>query len=188
MLNRNNTRFWAQENPRLLSEAKFQEKCGFNVWVGIIGTRIIGPILFDGPLTGQRYLQFLENDIQNNFNDLPENIRENMFFQQDGAGPHNANIVRQYLSDTYGQRWIGTNGPIRWPDRSPDLTPIDFYLWGHIESKVNSKRPTSLEDLRDRVERDIPAHELINVMRCTINRISLCIREHGQHFEHIIGH
>jgi hypothetical protein len=25
-------------------------------------------------------------------------------------------------------RWVGRDGPIPWPPRSPDITPLDFYL------------------------------------------------------------
>ena len=33
-------------------------------------------------------------------------------------------------------RWIGRAGPISWPERSPDMTPLDFYFWGHLKSVV----------------------------------------------------
>jgi hypothetical protein len=31
--------------------------------------------------------------------------------------------------------WIGRWGPIEWPTRSPDLTPADFFLWGHLQNQ-----------------------------------------------------
>lgn len=31
-------------------------------------------------------------------------------------------------------RWIGRGGPIRWPPRPPDLTPLDFCLGGWMNS------------------------------------------------------
>ena len=49
-----------------------------------------------------------------------------MYFQQNGAPPHNARIITDYLNDTFPHRWIGKNGAIRWPARSPDLTPLDL--------------------------------------------------------------
>lgn len=191
MFNRNNMRYWAQENPRLLRQGRFQDRFGFNVWAGIIGNRIIGPIFFYGSLTGERYLEFLQNEIQNEINNLPQDLKNNMYFHQDGAGPHNARIVRDYLNETYEERWIGTNGPVRWPPRSPDLNPLDFYLWGYIKDKVYSRPPTTLADLRNRVTQAFQAianDELRNVVRCTLNRTQLCVAENGYHFEHIIGH
>jgi len=38
-----------------------------------------------------------------------------------------ARPVRQFLNTHYPQ-WIGRGGSIAWPQRSPDLTPLDFYL------------------------------------------------------------
>jgi hypothetical protein len=46
-----------------------------------------------------------------------------MHFQQDGAPPHPG-------------RWIGRAAPLPWPPRSPDLTPLDFFLWGFVKDRV----------------------------------------------------
>ena len=32
------------------------------------------------------------------------------------------------------------DGPIKWPPRSPDLTPPDFFLWGVLKDKVYAKK------------------------------------------------
>ena len=39
-----------------------------------------------------------------------------------------------------------------WPPRSPDLTPCDIFLWGHIKNQVYSSPPVTLEILRERIE------------------------------------
>jgi hypothetical protein len=31
--------------------------------------------------------------------------------------------------------WFGRGGKIAWPPRSPDLTPLDFSVWGYIKEK-----------------------------------------------------
>ncbi|CAH2010232.1 unnamed protein product [Acanthoscelides obtectus] len=74
-------------------------------------------------------------------------IANRLMFQQDGAPPH-ALRVRQYLDQTFPDRWIGRRGAIEWPPRSPDLSPLDFFMWGHLKSKIYATQPTSLEDLR----------------------------------------
>ncbi|KAJ4426274.1 hypothetical protein ANN_27086 [Periplaneta americana] len=48
-------------------------------------------------------------------------------------------------------RWIGRGGPIAWPPRSPDLNPLDFYLWGRLKSLVYSSPVPDLESLRNRI-------------------------------------
>jgi hypothetical protein len=34
-------------------------------------------------------------------------FHEKSFFQQDGAPPHYANVVKDYLNETFGPQWIG---------------------------------------------------------------------------------
>ena len=50
--------------------------------------------------------------------------------QHDGAPAHFALDVREYLDNVFPNRWIGRGGPVQWPPRSPDLTPMDFFIWG----------------------------------------------------------
>ena len=53
--------------------------------------------------------------------------------------------------ETCHKGWIGRTGKeddalIRWPPRSPDLTPCDFLFWGFVPPL-----PANLEDLRNRI-------------------------------------
>ncbi|ERL96003.1 hypothetical protein D910_00787 [Dendroctonus ponderosae] len=52
-----------------------------------------------------------------------------MWLQLDGAPPHYYCEVWQFLNADFQNRWIGRNGFENWPPRSPDLTPLDFFLW-----------------------------------------------------------
>ncbi|KAJ8936647.1 hypothetical protein NQ318_019486 [Aromia moschata] len=36
LFNRNNLRYWAIDNPRVIRESKYQERFGFNVWLGLL--------------------------------------------------------------------------------------------------------------------------------------------------------
>ena len=53
-----------------------------------------------------------------------------MVLVQDGAPPHWGLIVRVFMDETFPNLWIGTDGPTTWPPRSPDITPLDYFLWG----------------------------------------------------------
>ncbi|KAJ4434057.1 hypothetical protein ANN_16376 [Periplaneta americana] len=55
------------------------------------------------------------------------------------------------LGSKVSDRWIGRGGPIAWPPRSPDLNPLDFYLWGHLKSLVYSSPVPDLQSLRNRI-------------------------------------
>jgi hypothetical protein len=72
----------------------------------------------------------------------------------------NHRIVRQFLNEAFPNRWIGRGEAISWPARSPNLTPLDFFLWGFVKEKVYRLRSTTAEDMKLR-KRD--AFRLVNV-------------------------
>lgn len=126
-----------------------------------------------------------QRDSDENLN-LDENL---LHFQQDGAPPHYAVAVRQWLDNNYAHKWIGRRGPIEWPPRSPDLTPLDFFLWGYIKSIVFSTQCNSIEELQRRIMQacqNISKETFANVRRDFENRLYHCLANNGTHFEHLI--
>jgi hypothetical protein len=88
--------------------------------------RIIGPIFFNERTTAQRNRnQILEVFI----NQLHENELQRGYFPQDGAPPHVAHQTINYLQEFFGGRLANRD---RCPPRSPDLTPLDFNLFGSL--------------------------------------------------------
>jgi len=57
----------------------------------------------------------------------------NMWFQQNDHPAHIAKATRMLLNKKFGNHWIGLRGPQEWPSRLPDLTPLDFFLWGYLK-------------------------------------------------------
>ncbi|GFX77957.1 putative DD41D transposase [Trichonephila clavipes] len=53
---------------------------------------------------------------------------EELWFQQDGATCHTARATIHLLKDTFGDLLISRFGPVNWPPRSCDLTPLDYFL------------------------------------------------------------
>ena len=45
----------------------------------------------------------------------------------------------------------GSAGPISWPARSSDLTPLDYFLWVHMKSLIYDTHVESEEDVLARV-------------------------------------
>lgn len=131
-VNVQNCRYWSRENPHWMMEAHTQYPRKVNVWAGIIENKIIGPYFFEDSLNGERYLHFLRTFLVPTLTRLyPNEIDRNIWFQQDGAPPHYAIEVRAYLNTVFPGRWIGRRGAIEWPARSPDMTPLDYFLWGY---------------------------------------------------------
>jgi hypothetical protein len=115
-----------------------QHRFSVNVWEGIIGNRLIGPVIIPDRLAGNNFLEFLTTDFQDLIDELPLAVINNMWLQIDDAPAHHAAPVRNWLNEHFEERWIG-RVPFRWPPRSPDLTPLDFFLWGHIKARVYRK-------------------------------------------------
>jgi len=115
--------------------------------------------------------------------------RMRMWLQQDGAAPHYALIVRQFLDNTYNERWIARGGPVNWPPRSPDLTSPDFYLWGYLKNAVFQQQPTTRADMRDRIRQAceaIPRATLLRTVQNFYRRVNLCQQAAGGNFEHLL--
>lgn len=115
----------------MVREGHSQHPLKINVWAGILGNHIVGPIFYEDNLTGEMYLNMLQEVIVPTIIDIAENDPEldpeNIFFMQDGAPPHFARPVRDFLDHEFPNKWIGRRGFIEWPARSPDLTPLDFF-------------------------------------------------------------
>jgi hypothetical protein len=85
----------------------------------------LGPSFFaEQRVTAITYLDMLQ------FYLLPqlEAHKTNVVFQQDGAPPLWACIGREFLDIHFSGRWVGRDGTIPWPPRSPDITLLGFFL------------------------------------------------------------
>ncbi|XP_067204331.1 uncharacterized protein [Linepithema humile] len=136
VFNSHNFLFWEEENPQAVRQCTFQYRWSINVWAGIFANRVIGPYFLPAHLNGQRYAEFLENELPILLEDIPLRERETLIFQHDGAPAHYSRRVREILNDRFSDRWIGRGGPIVWPARSPDLNVLDYFVWGYIKALV----------------------------------------------------
>lgn len=155
MINRKNTRYWATENPFFYREFRFQGRQSVNVWCGLIDNKIIGPYFFDQILNGDSYFNFLENQLEDFLDELPLQHFRRIIFQQDGAPPHSTLRVRNHLNQRFNI-WIGSrNAPINWPANSPDLTPMDAFLWGCLKDRINQNHIENIEHLKQLIRNEI---------------------------------
>ncbi|CAH1967458.1 unnamed protein product [Acanthoscelides obtectus] len=102
---------------------------------------------------------------------------------------HYHNRVRNYLDTWSNNRWIGRDGPISWPPRSPDMTPMDFFLWSYVKQEVYRYPPSTSENMKERIKDDflnIREHMLREVQRSFIQRLRLCIQHGGDIFEQFL--
>ncbi|PSN32777.1 hypothetical protein C0J52_26907 [Blattella germanica] len=148
-VNQHDSVYWAPENPHV-SVDKAVNLPGVHVWCGLSSWGSVGLFFFDATITGELYLEMLCTSI---FPGLRALYRadEEVFYQQDGAPPHYHLAVRTFLDGNLQGHWIGRRGPIEFPPRSPDLTPIGFYLWGTVKDEAYQRKPRTLEKLRQEI-------------------------------------
>ena len=114
-----------------------------------------------------------------------------MWFQQDGDTNHTARVTMDLLKGKFGERVISRNGPVEWLPRSYDLTPLDFFLWGHIKLLVYANKPETLDDLKDNIQREIanvPVEMCARVVENWVQRIDRCKWARGGHMVDIEFH
>ena len=70
---------------------------------------------------------------------------------QDGAPPHLSCFVTDVLNERFPDAWIGRGEPIPWPPRSPDRSPLDFFLWGYIKHIVYAEKTRNIQQLQERI-------------------------------------
>ncbi|GFV30880.1 putative transposable element [Trichonephila clavipes] len=140
-----------KQNYRILSEANPQEYVEtllhpekLTVWCALWAGEIIGPYFLKNDeghkvtVNGDRYRAMITNFFIPELNNY--DVQE-LWFQQDGATCHTARATIDLLKDTFGDRLMSRFGPVNWPPRSCDLTPLDYFLCGYVMSLVSADKP-----------------------------------------------
>ena len=124
------------------NEFKFEKSMSrekLHVWVGLCDNgSIIGPHFFNRHVNGRTYCGMLERVVfpaeshmyaQRHINGRFDGV----WWFQDGAPPHGSLQVRHVLRQRFEDRVVALHHPVEWPPRSPDLTPLHFFLWGYLK-------------------------------------------------------
>jgi hypothetical protein len=77
---------------------------------------------------------------------------------------------------------MGAHGAIRWPARSPDLNPLDFFIFiGNFRDNVYLTPPGTQKELKKRVVRvcqEKPPNLLLNEKVGIFRRNRQCLQHH----------
>ncbi|GFV15212.1 putative transposable element [Trichonephila clavipes] len=152
-VNKQNCHIWSEANPQVYVETPLHPE-KLTVWYTLWAGGIIGPYFFKNDeghnvtVNGDRYRAMITNFFIPELNN--HDVQE-LWFQQDGATCHTARATIDLLKGTFGDRLISRFGPVNWPPRSCDLTPLDYFLWGYVKSLVYADKPQTLDHLEDNV-------------------------------------
>ncbi|GFU61838.1 putative transposable element [Trichonephila clavipes] len=190
-INKQNCRIWSEANPQVYVEAPLHPE-KLTVWCALWAGGIIGPYFFKNDeshnvtVNGDRYRTMITNFFIPELNN--HDVQE-LWFQQDGATCHTARATIDLLKDTFGDRLISRFGPVNWPPRSCDLTPLDYFLWGYVKSLVYADKPQTLDHLEDNIRRviaDIRPQMLEKVIENWTSRLDYIRASRGSPMPEII--
>lgn len=99
-----------------------QRKFTFNLWPGIVKSSFLGPRILPEKLAGCVYLAFLQEVLQDVLDYVPILFVDAFDFRRRFLAfqPASQNTSAGYFY------WVLD---LRWPPRSPDLSPIYYFLW-----------------------------------------------------------
>ncbi|GFW48944.1 DUF4817 domain-containing protein [Trichonephila clavipes] len=190
-VNKQNCRIWSEANPQVYVETPLHPK-KLTIWCALWAGGIIGLYFFKNEeghyvtVNGDRSRAMITNFF---IPELNNHDVQKLWFQQDGATCHTARAIIDLLKDTFGDRLISRFGPVNWPPRSCDLTPLDYFLWGYVKSLVYADKPQTLDYLEDTIHRviaDIRPQTLEKVIENWTSRLDYIRASRGSHMPEII--
>jgi len=78
-----------------------------------------------------------------------------------------------------------------WPPNSPDLNPLDYYVWGAMLERYKSfqPKPENIDELKkvlqliwDQLPQDLVNKAILSFSK----RLWACVKTGGGHFEHML--
>ncbi|GBL70462.1 hypothetical protein AVEN_128399-1 [Araneus ventricosus] len=96
-------------------------------------------------------------------------------------------ISEAFLGGGIREQIIGYGGFQELPPSSPDLTPMDFFLWGYLKQQVYATPPPKLQDLQRRIMDTCASLTPAMLHRVQLEvqaRVQMCIVADGEKFEH----
>ena len=141
--NKQNNRYWDVSSNGFGIEVPLNDQKVL-VWCAISATRTFGPYFFEGTVNSTNYLEMIRTFFIPKV-DKTQHYGKS-YFQQDGATAHTATAVQTYLTERFEGRFIDKS---KWPPRSPDLNPCDFFC-GVILSRKSTVRCQKLWRISNR--------------------------------------
>ena len=80
---------------------------------------------------------------------------DTQWFMQDGTTAHTASASRQWLRENFAERVVSLKTDFVCPPYSPDLNPLNFFLWGYLKDSVYTDKTNYIEELKNAIIRHI---------------------------------
>lgn len=185
--NRRNSRYLAVDpddvdpSVRYSPHGKFPAKA---MMFGLVGTDgfTIPPVWFKKSMDGNDYRHMLEETVIPALN--AHYGRNKWVLQQDGAPSHTSIATQAFLTEKLGSRGFWPKQ--FWPPSSPNLNPLDYFVWTHVEEKACATAHPNITAMKQAVN-EIWARMDADILKSAISkfrsRLQKCIAAEGGIFE-----
>lgn len=147
-VNRRNDR-WLCKSPDEVPRVMHTKFPSTVMVLGVVSSEgdVMPPFFFQRGLrvNASEYIKVLEDTVKP-WMDGVANGRPYVF-QQDSAPAHKARATQNWLADNVPYHW----SPELWPPSSPDLNPLDYYVWGVVERETNARPHNTIQSVKDTV-------------------------------------
>jgi hypothetical protein len=134
----------------------------------------VGPFFIDSSLNQTKYHIFSYPTSHLHPDEIPLAMLNRVVSHQDGAIPHNARMNFVFLNHL--------NNFFRWPARSPDLNPLDFFIFiRNFRDNVYLTLSGTQKELRKKIVRvyqEIPRNFLLNSKVGISRMYRQCLQQH----------
>lgn len=146
--------FGVLNDPTIFFFSRSQTADRITVFAAMSSTHLFGPYFFPETVSGTFYRDILSEFFWPDMVEQLGNRRARFaWFMQDGAPAHTAKESRQLVQTMFSNRCVGRYFNIEWPPRSPDLSPLDFFLWGFVKNRVYRQDIGPVRNVSDLMER-----------------------------------
>lgn len=181
--------FWSKTKPIGNFVQKPAHSAKVLVWMAISHHGVFWrPI--EGIMNSKSYIHLLKHQF------IPylksRNLINTCIFMQDGAPCHTSKDSLKLIHKYFKDRVISTRYPekynmgLEWPPYSPDLTPLDFCIWGTLKARLTKHKPQTLMELSKALHKEVSLFTqqfIINAIGNVIPRLESLRIANGGHFE-----
>ena len=120
--------------------------------------------------------------------DCHDLLGNDFVFQQDGAPAHGAKLTQDWLSE-HCPDFIDKDSR---PPNSPDLNPLDYYVWGAMleESNKLNPKPQNIAELKVALQtiwENLPTETIQKSVHSFRKQLMACVKAQGRHFKHSVN-
>jgi len=189
-INKQNDRRWASERPSSVEQRPLHPQYT-TVWAAISSDGVEDfQFIRNKKVNSSLYTEILEVFISRL---TRKGKTRTHWFQQDGARAHTTKENLEKLRQSFEGRIISRRFPqlfpgegVEWPPNSPDLSPMDFFVWGRVKDLVFKRKPRDLDDLEEKIGQALlalPAESCRRTFDSFEERLRVAVAMEGIHIE-----